>query len=557
VKLRQLWKLLSGVALLVTGLLLGAQAPAAGSTGGCAGDVVVALDVAVWSRPGHDTHGFTLSEPLAPGKWRVRTSSSDEYTGRAESSQSQEQWLLDITDHEVLGPTSDLLDGVDAASTTDNLGTFRSSEGVNHFTVRHAATSTSDGTNSVTADCVSFTRVLPPTTTTTAAPTTSQPPATTVPSTTVPATTVPSTTVPSTTVPSTTVPSTTVPSTTVPSTTVPPPLPALIRVSAVVDCAADQVFVLLGNDGEIEATVDVALPFAAVDSGLAVTGGSITTSTLAIGELEGATEIRVSDSATGETYLRSAIDIDCADPARPTASTLLDCAADVLVVVLGNEAGDPAVLTVLHERVASIAEVEVAAGDTIQVEVALDGAATVPVRVVDAEGADVLRVEVENICPPPVDDPSVDDEPPADETDDGSASLDAGDCASSIHAAPECAEVQLIVEPDCPASLANVSIRRDGIGRERFVVLVDGTVAAVVAIDGVGDATVPVALGASAAELTVSRSTAPAPIVVGTLRCGGDGGRAGPIAAALVVFAVLSSAAGVLPWPSRGVPLSI
>jgi len=91
VRLRQLWKLLSGVALLVTGFLLGASAPVGATTGGCAGDVVVALDVAVWSRPGHDTYGFTLNESLPAGEWAVTTSSSDAYTGRSNTHQDHEQ----------------------------------------------------------------------------------------------------------------------------------------------------------------------------------------------------------------------------------------------------------------------------------------------------------------------------------------------------------------------------------------------------------------------------------------------------------------------------------
>lgn len=571
-KLRQLWKLLSGVALLVTGLLFGVSAPAAASTGGCAGDVVVALDVAVWSRPGHDTYGFSLSAPLAPGEWAVATSSSDSYWGRSESSQSEEQWLLDITGHEVLGPTSDLVDGVESASVTDSLGSFVSETGVSHFTIRHTAESTPNGTNSVTADCVSFTLVPPPTTTTTTTtsttttqlPSTTTVPPTTVPSTTVPPTTVPSTTVPATTVPPTTVPPITVPSTTVPPTTVPPPATTLVPLlpgigaSAEVDCAADRVYVLLANDGSAGATVDVAIPLAAVDSGVEVPEGTTTTSTLDIGELEGATEIRISDSVTGETYLRTPIDIDCADPARPTASTVLDCATDVLVVVLGNESGDPAALTVVHERVAIVAEVEVAAGETVQIEVPLDGAGTIPVRVLDADGRDVSRITVDNICPSPDPADSEDDDPstrdPEDDGGEPGGGLGSGSCSTSVMASPDCAEISIVVEPDCPRSLANVSVRREGIGRERLVVLVDGAVAGVVAIDGTGDGTLPVSLGSTEAELTVSRSTSTEPIEVGTLSCDAKNSRAGPIAASLVVFAVLSTAAGVMPWPLRPGP---
>ncbi|MDW3220050.1 MAG: hypothetical protein R8F63_15670 [Acidimicrobiales bacterium] len=624
--LRQLWKLLSGAALLVIGLLVGASSPAAATTGGCAGDYVVALDVAVWSRSGHDTYGFTLSEPLPAGEWSVQASSFDVYPGRSETSQDQEQWLLDITGHVVLGPTSDLADGVDAAAAVDQLGTFVSESGVSHFTVRHAAPSTPKGTNSVTAQCVAFSLVDPPTTTTTTVPSTTVPPTTvppstvppsTVPSTTVPPTTVPPTTVPPTTVPPTTAPPTTAPPTTAPPTTAPPttaPPPTtipekigvILAASAVVDCAADEVIVLLGNQGDTGATVDVAVPRAGVTSGLTVEAGAITTSTLAIGDLAGTSEIRVSDSITGETLARADLSVDCADPARPTATTILDCTADVLVVRLGNDAGDPASLTVLHERVALVAEVTVAAGEAIEVEIPLAGAATVPVRVVDAAGADVLRTEIENVCPAP-EPPDPGDDPPAGEPGDvplgprvvrtdcdsvavtgtdrfevvveldgtvvleGSAVGDTeipvlpGAPTRVIVSEPKarspdqvvepdpsgCADVQVIVEPDCPSDSAAVSIRRTGVGRERFVVLVDGAVAGVLALEGTGTGRVPVALGDTRAELTVSRSMAAAPIVVGSISCTVDDGVAGPIAASLVVLAVIASAAGALPWPLR------
>jgi hypothetical protein len=290
-----------------------------------------------------------------------------------------------------------------------------------------------------------------------------------------------------------------------------------------------------------------------VRSGVDVGAGATTTSTLAIGSVEGATEIRVSDSATGATYLRVPIEVDCDEPARPTATSVLDCAAGVLVVVLGNDAGDPADLMVVHERVEVVAEVVLDAGSTIQVEVPLGDAEVIPIRVVDGDGNDVIRVSVDNICPPtdgPSDDDGGDDQGGGAE--DGTG-IDAapGSCATSVREAPECADVRIVVEPDCPRSLADVSVRREGIGRERFVVLLDGTVAGVIAIEGTGDRTIPVSLGRDDAVLTVSRSTSTEAIVVGTLSCDAGSSRAGPIAASLVVFAVLSTAAGVMPWPPK------
>jgi hypothetical protein len=687
VTLRRLWKLLSGATLLVSGLLIGDPPPVAASTGGCAGDVDVALDAAVWARPGHDTYEFTLSEPLAPGVWSVQAGSSDAYVGRSETFQAQEQWVLDIAGHTTLGPTTDLADGVEAASVVDDLGTVVSVDGIERFTVRHVGVSTPNGTDSVTAECVSFTLLEspgdglsatptvrcgageveiqldndgsldadyvatigsqvtsgtlvpgaqvtvsaditgavtaatvsgargtildvsldttcpgppPPTTTTTQPPppTTTQPPP-------------PTTTQP----PSTQPPTTQPPSTPPPVTplTPPVPVPALIRTSVLVDCAADEVLVLLGNAGDVGATVDVALPLSEVRSGIALDAGTITTSTLAIGDLnDGVTEVRVSDSVTGATYTRETIELACDDPPRPTATTVLDCVSSVLVVHLANQAGDPAQLTVVHERVEILAELELAAGEVAEVEIPLGDAASVPVRVIDADGNDVLRIDVANVCPRP-DTPDLgagDAAPGGDPAGAAGAGtvgpsvVQAGCAAVDIGSGDQfdvrveldgtvlvagtvtgdlripvvpgepirivvsdpgsvvpgqvitpggrpCAEVRVTLAPSCGSSSAEVSIRRDGVGRERFVILVDGKVAGVLAIDGSGTGTVPVPLGFGNVTLTVSRSMATTPIVVGTISCGGGGGAAAPLAASLVAIVLIASAAGVVPWPSK------
>jgi hypothetical protein len=689
-KLRQLWKLLSGVALLVSGLLVGASAPAAASTGGCAGDVVVALDVKVIVRSGFETYDFTLSEPLAAGVWSVQTSSSDSYEGRSDVVQTNEEWLLDI-DGVTVGPTSDLADGVDAANAIDDLGTFVSREGVTQFTVRHAPAST-PGPNSVRADCVGFTLVESPGDGLTAAAhvacadgtievrlgntgalpsnfavtigdeatagTLGAGTETVVGADIVAARTsvtvvgeagtalaesldtscetvavVTTTTTPKPVTTAAPSPPSSPPPPPPPSPLPPPPsqqptrrsaAPAAISAAAVVDCAADEVLVLLGNEGDLGATVDLALPLSEVLSGIAVAGGTITTGTLAIGDLDdGIAEVRISDSGTGETYARVEVGLDCHDPPRPTAATVLDCVDEVVIIHLGNNGGDQAQLTVLHERVEVVAEIELAVGDVEEVTIPLGGADSVPVRVVDADGNDVVRVEVENVCPDP-------DLPGDDQTDlteegdveDGSggrsvaridcasidvvsgdqrggdvgsgeaSSADVFDVAVEIDGtvlidgtasgraripvvpgvptriivsesgsdtpaeivtplAQECAEVGVIVEPDCTLSSAEVSVQRDGIGRERFVVLLDGALAGVLAIDGTGTGTVPVALGDGPAELSVSRSMSAAPIVVGTLSCERDDGVAGSLAASLVVIAVIASAAAVVPWPSK------
>jgi hypothetical protein len=683
--------LLFGAVLFVGGLVVGGPTPAVASTGGCTGDVVVALDSAVWARPGHDTYEFTLDEPLAPGVWSVQAGSFDGYEGRSAVVQTQEQWILDIGGR-TLGPTSDLADGVEAASVLDDLGTLIAPSGIERFTVRHAAVSTSTGTDSVTAECLGFTllevpggglgasssvdcgsgvvevrlrndgslaadwvvtigdrvftgtlpagaqtlvsaeivadvtpvevvadqgvvddvvldtscRATPPPTSVPPTTTVAPPPASSVPPTTTvvppPASSVPPTT--------TVAPPPTGPA---PPPRLPPtpsaPTPAALRTSAIVDCSAGEVLVLVGNSGDTAVTVDVALPLSEVESEIAVAGGAITTSTLAIGDLDGAGEIRISDSTTGETYVRQPVQLDCGSPARPTATTVLDCVRSVVVVQLGNDAGDPAELTVIHERVEVIARLELAAGEVAEVEIPLGDAESVPVRVTDADGNDIVRIDVENVCPRPN---GPEETGPTDGASGpggenpvfGPAVVRAG-CASLELSSPDrfdvrveldgtvlvdgtatgdvrvpvvpgvrtriivsapgadvatqvvtpggqpCAEVQVTVSPDCVSSSAEVSIERDGTGRERFVILVDGGVAGVLAIDGTGTGTLPVPLGDGGAELTISRSNSSVPLVVGVLACQRDRGVAAPVAASLVVLAVLASAAGVVLWPSR------
>ncbi len=163
--LRQLWKLLFGVTLISTGVLVGVSTPAEASgeaSGGCVGDIVFALDVPVWSRSGYDHYRIPFGQPLPPGVWSVQVSSHDAYEGRSGTVQLHEQWQLTPWNHATFGPTTDLADGVEAASVIDNLGTLTNTTEILGVTVSHALPSTPNGTESVNADCVAFTSLGAP-----------------------------------------------------------------------------------------------------------------------------------------------------------------------------------------------------------------------------------------------------------------------------------------------------------------------------------------------------------------------------------------------------------
>ena len=82
-----------------------------------------------------------------------------------------------------------------------------------------------------------------------------------------------------------------------------------------------------------------------------------------------------------------------------------------------------------------------------------------------------------------------------------------------------------------------------------MVVTADGRVIATVAISGGGDATVPV-LFDDRLELTIVREAADDPVATGVLSCPARAGPAGPLAASLMVVAVVATAAAVLPRPA-------
>ena len=78
---------------------------------------------------------------------------------------------------------------------------------------------------------------------------------------------------------------------------------------------------------------------------------------------------------------------------------------------------------------------------------------------------------------------------------------------------------------------------------------VDGRVAAAVSMDGTSEGTVFVEFDGDA-SLSVVRASAAEAVVTGTISCAARAGPAGPIAASLVVVAVVATAAAVLQRPA-------
>lgn len=601
-RLRQLWILLSGTTLFVIGLLVGVSAPAGAETdGGCAGSV-----------------GDTSAQCHAPAAATDGESSEDSET--SEASEGERSTSADVA---TLGSprVECTLGGRNVVVALSNPGSVATDATVvigdvttpltlapgTNETVRVAVEAPQTSVRAVVGGVTVIDTVVDtscgvtPTTTTT---TTTLPPTTTTLAPTPPPVAPPPVAPP-----------------VAPPTTLAPPAPAIdVAAAQLVDCAVGEVHVLLGNFGTDPVMVDVALPRAALQPAIPLDGGALALSILSIDELDdGPAEIRISNSSTGELYVRNAFDIDCVAPAEPAASVSVDCSAGVLTVELTNLAGGPADLAVLQERVAVVAEVTLLAGESTAIEIALGEQRPLLLRVVDAEGNDVLREAVDHDCVVTADpadessanagDPVDSGEPAASEGTD--AAPEPIECAAAVDIAPnaadgdreyrvsveldgtvvidgraragatlpvvpgvptrivvsdpadstdssvratsgaECAEVDITMVPECAASSASVTLERTGTGRERFVVLVDGAVGGVLAIDGSGRGTVPVKIGSHSAELTVARSDAADPIVVGTLMCERSAGVSGPVAASLATLAVLAMAVGVLPRAAR------
>ena len=112
-------------------------------------------------------------------------------------------------------------------------------------------------------------------------------------------------------------------------------------------------------------------------------------------------------------------------------------------------------------------------------------------------------------------------------------------------------QLDATIDVDCAGPTATVDVRREGSGRDRIVVLVDGDVVQILDVEGTDGAEVDLDVD-DGATLTVTRAGTGSPIATSRVSCdGGGGGTAGLVAASLVVVAVLASAAGVLPGPLR------
>lgn len=159
---RRLWKLLSCTTLLVAALLVGASASAgaSGSTSLCGGDVSVALDerlAADASAP--DSISVTLPVALDGGTYSVFVKTADAYKGRTHDVQLAEQVVLSI-DGTTLGPTPDLVDGVESTYAFTTIGTADVAPGTSTLTISHVSPST--GVDDLVVRCVGLTQTAEP-----------------------------------------------------------------------------------------------------------------------------------------------------------------------------------------------------------------------------------------------------------------------------------------------------------------------------------------------------------------------------------------------------------
>ncbi len=379
--------MLAGLSLIALGLgftLAPASASNDGNDDGCSGDVVVNMDAWVWSRPGHDTYQFGLSQPLEPGMWEVSAESHDAYKGRAKTNQHHEQWILQFLSGSkvvaTVGPTTDIPDGTDRGASSDHFGPVVLSRPVDSLRVLHYLKSTKRGTDSVTADCVGLDLVgsLPPPSTTVPPPTTAAPPSTTVPP------------------PTTAAPPSTNAGFTAPA--VRGPIPVL---RAGVDCRAGTIDATVVNDGDQPTAVDVFLVEQSVVTGvdLPVGGSSLVEFNLPPRSEGQVLRLVVSDPSgvvdTGKVL------VNCERPADIRASLVVQCQDDTVQLTLFNAGQESSVVDVLVERSGRVGRPLITGGETVIVNIDISGRSEIPLRVVAPDGTDILRQVVPIDCPRP------------------------------------------------------------------------------------------------------------------------------------------------------------
>ncbi len=396
---------MSGLSILALGLGL-TFSPASAEDGPevheCHGEIVVQLEAWLWSRPGHDSYTFGLPQPLGPGTWSVNTQSYDGYEGREHSSQDNERWILRLLDEGVVvatvGPTTDIPDGVDHASSADELGTVILDHGADSIVVVHSGEPSEDGTDSVHAACVGFDPVTPPASTTTS----TIPPAVSTTTSTVPPASTPTSTRPAgpttTTVPPT--PTTSTPDgTTLEPPAAPTPIGPLLSLSSVVDCSARSVVADIINVGDEASLVDVFLVADSVQTGVRVVPDGTTRVGFTLPESAEGTTLELVIADTSGVVDTDSVHVDCATSASVAAATSVDCVSGTLVVGLVNEGQETAHLSVIVEQSGLIDTVDLEGGNSRQIVIDLNGRSTIPLRVVGSTGDDVLRRTITAGCP--------------------------------------------------------------------------------------------------------------------------------------------------------------
>ncbi len=406
--MRRTISILSGFALVALGFGAVFTSAAAGSSSTCNAEVVVQVDAWLWARPGFDSYQINLAAPLDEGTWEVGSVSVDEYQGRENWPQDHEQWIVEFLDGltvvAVAGPTTDLADGVDSAVASDNLGTVVLDQQVDSLRVRHYLTPTEDGTDSVTAKCVglSFVEPPPPSTSTTVAPPTTVPPTTAAPTTT--------SSSPTSSSPPATTTTPTLP-TSVPPTTPPPPTtasapPAIARgpipqLSASVDCRAGTIDATVVNAGDRSTTIDIFLVTESAETGIRLAPGESNSTAFDLPEASEGRVLQLVVSDQVGVADSTQLLIDCRQPAAVEVSIEVRCGADSIGVDLVNRGQEAATVDVLVERSGRIAQVSLDGGGSATVDIDTNGVDSVPLRLVSADGVDILRQSISVDCPRP------------------------------------------------------------------------------------------------------------------------------------------------------------
>jgi hypothetical protein len=178
------------------------------------------------------------------------------------------------------------------------------------------------------------------------------------------------------------------------------PLGFVPELAVSVQCSGQTIEAAVGNAGDEPGEVTLAVARGPRASTAQVGVGATTVVSLPLPDGAEGSRADVILVTEDGTVLTQGLEVDCLAPAAPVATVAVDCAAGTVSIAIENTGGDRVVVRTFAEQVALLGSVDLGAGERAVYETEILGAA-VPVRVVAADGTDILRTEVEHGCTEP------------------------------------------------------------------------------------------------------------------------------------------------------------